>query len=373
MDSTVRIPQSNPNANYLAHRREIDSAVARVLEGGRYILGPEVRAFEEEFAAYLGVSHAVGVGSGTDAIHLSLLAAGVGAGDEVITVSHTAVATVAAITRTGARPVFVDIRDDTLTLDPEQMSRAISARTKAVIPVHLYGQPADLEPILATAHRHGLITIEDCAQAHGAVYNGKRVGSWGDLGCFSFYPTKNLSALGDGGMVVTKDDHLALRVRLLREYGWRDRYVSELDGWNSRLDEIQAAVLRVKLRHLNHDNARRWELASLYLESLYSTGIRCPAWTSVDSHVHHLFVIRHPRRDELRTWLHDYDIGTGIHYPVPVHLQPAYAHLGFDPGSLPVTEQAAQQVLSLPMYPEMDRTSVARVASAIAQWEAEKG
>ena len=252
---------SNPKAQYQAHKEEIDSAIQRVLDKGWYILGDETKAFESEFAAYIGVDHGIGVGSGTEALHIALAACGIGLGDEVITVSHTAVATVAAIELAGATPVLVDIDPDYYTLNPDKLESAISPRTKAIIPVHLYGQPADLTPILEIARQHGVLLIEDCAQAHGAMYGGRRIGAWGDIACFSFYPTKNLGALGDGGMVVTNDSALAERARLLREYGWAERYVSSIPGLNSRLDEVQAAVLSVKLRFLDADNEARALLA----------------------------------------------------------------------------------------------------------------
>ena len=365
----MSIPAANPRAQYAAHRAEIDAAIAHVLDAGRYILGEETRAFEREFAEYLGVGHAIGVGSGTEALHLALRACGVGPGDEVITVSHTAVATVAAIELAGAEPRLVDIDPQTCTLDPRQLERAITSRTRAVVPVHLYGAPADLDPIFDIAYRHGLKVIEDCAQAHGATYRGRRVGAWGDVAAFSFYPTKNLGAIGDGGLVATGDARLAERARLLREYGWSERYVSAIAGWNSRLDELQAAILRVKLRFLDADNARRLELAAIY-DELLPPGVRKPAAPDGGEHVYHLYVIRHPRRDRLAAHLRDKDIGTGIHYPVPIHLQPAYRGRLGDAGSLPETERAAREILSLPMYPELADDQARQVAEAIRAFEA---
>ena len=267
---------SNPKAQYLSHKDEIDAAIRRVLNGGWYILGEEVKAFEREFADYMGVSYGIGVGSGTEAIHLALACCGIGPKDEVITVSHTAAATVAAIELTGAVPVLVDIEPDFFTMDPDRLEAAITPRTKAIIPVHLYGQPADIDPVLQIAHRYHLRVIEDCAQAHGATYKNKRIGSFGDMACFSFYPTKNLGALGDAGMIVTGDKELAQKALLLRQYGWAQRYVSNLAGWNSRLDEIQAAVLRVKLRYLDEDNARRVRLAEIYEEKLCKNEAKLP-------------------------------------------------------------------------------------------------
>lgn len=358
------IPVADPRAQYAAHRSEIDAAIASVLDAGRYILGAETRGFEREFAAYIGAGHGIGVGSGTEALHLALTACNVEAGDEVITVSHTAVATASAIEMAGAMPVLVDIDPDTYTIDPLRIERAISSRTKAIIPVHLYGLSADLDAILSIAKRHNLIVLEDCAQAHGAMYRGKRVGSWGDIAAFSFYPTKNLGAIGDGGIVATNDAASAERVRLLREYGWAERYVSTVSGWNSRLDEMQAAILRVKLRHLDADNARRRLLAAIYDEML-PPPIQKPVVPAHAEHVYHLYVIRHPERDRLAAYLREKDIGTGIHYPVPIHLQPAYRGRLGDAGSLPETERAAKEVLSLPMYPELSEDQVRQVAEAV--------
>jgi dTDP-4-amino-4,6-dideoxygalactose transaminase len=364
---------SNPRAQYQAHKQEIDAALAAVLERGWYVLGQEVSTFEKEFAAYVGTRFAIGVGSGTDAIHLALRACGIGPGDEVITVAHTAVATVAAIELCGAVPVLVDIEPDHYTLDPGKVERAVTARTRAILPVHLYGQPADLAPLLGLARLHSLRVIEDCAQAHGARYGKVRVGSLGDLGCFSFYPTKNLGALGDGGMVVTSDAGLAERVRLLREYGWAERYVSHYAGLNSRLDEIQAAVLRVKLPHLDADNATRARLARIYDGKLAGTSLTLPIRRQGASHVYHLYVVRSGQRDRLREHLTRQGIGALVHYPVPIHLQPAYR--GRLPGcdSLPVTELAAQQVLSLPLYPELDEEQVKKIADVIVGFEEHPG
>lgn len=358
---------SNPKAQYQAHKREIDEALARVLDKGWYILGDEVAAFEREFAAYIGVSHAVGVGSGTEALHVALAACGVGRGDEVITVAHTAVATVSAIELTGATPVFVDIDPEFFTLAPACLADAVTPRTKAVIPVHLYGQPADIGPILAFAEKHGLRVIEDCAQSHGALYGEKRTGSLGDAGCFSFYPTKNLGALGDGGMVVTDRKDLADRMRLLREYGWAERYVSHVPGWNSRLDEVQAAVLRVKLRCLDADNARRREVADRYDAELRGTSLRLPRRRAGCTHVFHQYVARSSDRDRLLRSLKDRGVGALIHYPVPVHLQPAYQGRIAGGDRLPRTEAAAAEILSLPMYPELDRKELETVIRAVKE------
>ena len=362
------IPQANPHAQYASHRAEIDQAIARVLDQGRYILGEEAAAFEREFAAYIGVHFGIGVGSGTEALHLALRACGIGPGDEVITVSHTAVATVSAIELCGARPVLVDIDPRSFTLDPDRLEAAITPATRAIIPVHLYGQSADLEPILSLARQHGVRVIEDCAQAHGAMYRGRRAGAWGDIACFSFYPTKNLGAIGDGGFVATEDAQLAENARLLREYGWRERYVSDMAGWNTRLDELQAAVLRVKLRTLDADNTRRRHLAALYDELLTASSVALPQAMSYGEHVYHLYVVQSARRDELQAFLKGRDIGTLVHYPLPVHLQPAYRGRLGDVGSLPETERVANQVLSLPMFPELSEIEVQQVAEAIREF-----
>ena len=355
---------ANPRAQYLAHREEIDEAVARVLSGSRYILGPEVQAFEEEFAAYCEAKHAVGVGSGTEALHVALSALGVGAGDEVITVSHTAVATAAAIRMLGAIPHFVDVEPSTMTMDPSRLAEAVSERTRAIVPVHIYGQPADIDAILGVAGRFDVPVVEDCAQAHGARYRGRRVGSFGVLSCFSFYPTKNLGAIGDGGAVVTSDARLAERVRLLREYGWAERYVSHIEGWNSRLDELQAAILRVKLRHLDKDNACRQAHAARYRGLLAGAPVELPAEVERAPSVYHLFVVRSARRDALQKHLQESGVQSLIHYPVPVHMQPAYVHFAED-STLEDTEKAAREVLSLPMYPELEESDLTAAAYAV--------
>lgn len=353
----------NPQAQYLAHKAEIDAAMQAVLAGGRYVLGPETAAFEKEFAEWVGVGHVVGVANGTDALHLALRALGVGHGDEVITVSHTAVATAAAVTLAGAAPVLCDIEADTYTLDPALLGRLITPRTKAIIAVHLYGQAADMDAILSIAQRHGLPVIEDCAQAHGARYRGRRVGTMGAVACFSFYPTKNLGAIGDGGTVATSDDSVAARLRLLREYGWAERYVSHTEGWNSRLDELQAAILRVKLRYLDSDNASRRRIAARYSAELADTSLVLPVTRAGSEHVYHLYVVRSDRRDALNAHLQARGIAAGIHYPVPIHLQPAYR--GTPPLALPVTELAAREVLSLPIYPELADSDISTVIAAV--------
>ena len=397
MSLPANLLPSNPKANYLAHKDEIDAAITRVLESGWYILGQEVNAFENEFAAYVGVRFAIGVGSGTEAIHLALRACGIGEGDEVITVSHTAVATVAAIELCRASAVLVDINLNTYTIDPNQIESAITNRTKAVIPVHLYGHPADMESIMSIADRYGLRVIEDCAQSHGAIYysdqmseirgqNNKgshgqintvspikkyscKVGSIGDIGCFSFYPTKNLGALGDGGMVVTNDPLLAEKTKLLREYGWRQRYISDIAGLNSRLDEIQAAILRVKLRYLEEEKYKRQALAEIYNQQLSATSLVLPICVSGANHVYHQYAVRSIHRDSLRRFLRERGIGTLIHYPVPIHRQPAYQNSLQYTSSMGNTERVAREILSLPMYPELTSEQVRQVSAGIISWE----
>ncbi|PJF26279.1 MAG: erythromycin biosynthesis sensory transduction protein eryC1, partial [Phototrophicales bacterium] len=328
----LSVPFNRPSGAHAALMPDIDAAIRRVLDSGWYILGREVEAFEAEFAAYHGVKHAVGVGNGTDAIELALRAAGIGAGDEVITVAHTAVATVCAVERAGAKPVLVDIDLQTCTLDPVAAEAAITPRTRAIIPVHLYGQPADMPALAEIAARHHLLLIEDCAQAHGARLNGQLVGTWGHLAAFSFYPTKNLGAVGDGGAVLTDDDDYAQRLRRLRNYGQTSRYDHTERGINSRLDELQAAILRVKLPHLDAQNARRRQIACQYDAGLAEFVNTPPQRPGAES-VYHLYVVRHPARDALKARLADAGIGTLIHYPTPIHLQPAYCDLGCPPGS----------------------------------------
>jgi len=359
---------SNPKAQYLAHRAAIDEAIQRVLESGYYILGSEVKAFEAEFAAYIGGAHCIGVGSGTEALHVALRAAGIGPDDEVITTAHTAVATVAAIELAGATPVFADIEPEYFTLDPAAVERAVSPKTRAIIPVHIYGQAADLGAIGGIARRHGLRLIEDCAQAHGAKLGPRRLGSIGDIACFSAYPTKNLGAIGDGGMIVTSDAELAERCRLIREYGWAERYVSHIPGFNSRLDELQAAILRVKLRFLDEDNTRRQLIAAEYDGALAGSALELPEKRLGATHVYHLYVVRSKQRDALIGHLRTHGVGALIHYPVPVHRQKAYVGRIRGGASLPETERAAAEVLSLPMYPELGADEVKTVVSAIASY-----
>ena len=358
-----------------ALREEIDAAVARTLDSGWYVLGRETAAFEEEFATYVAGGtkqnvSCVGVNSGTDALRLALWACDIGPGDEVITVAHTAVATAAAISMSGATPIFVDIDPATYTLDPTQLAAAITPRTRAIIPVHIYGHPVDMNAVLEIARQHNLRVIEDCAQAHGATYQGRHVGTWGDCGCFSFYPTKNLGALGDGGAVISTDPAFVEKVRLLREYGWtpQARYVSQVPGMNSRLDEMQAAILRVKLIHLDAWNNVRRTMAAHYATHLPPSVIQ-PIERAGCHHVYHLYVVRVADRDRVRSQLTEVGIASSIHYPVPVHQQPAYsthADLALPHTSLPHTEQAAGEILSLPMHPLLTTLQVEQVASVLA-------
>ena len=368
----TRISQSDPKSAYVAQQAEIDAAVISTLASGRYILGEQVSAFESEWAAYVGTSAAVGVGTGTDAIELALRALGIGAGDIVITVANTAVATVAAIERAGASALLVDVDEATQTMCPRRLEEAICAtdavRVKAVIPVHLYGQPADMLTLSAIARQHGVKIIEDCAQAHGARIDGRAVGTWGDAAAFSFYPTKNLGALGDGGAVVTNDLSLAETMRELRVYGWRERYVSQRPGINTRLDELQAAILRVKLRDLDRSNERRREIADRYVAQLQGLGIRLPARADNVQQVYHQFVVHLPERDKLRSHLQTLQIDTAVLYPIPIHQQPAYHGRIATAGALPVTERIASELLCLPMHPYLADDDVGAVSTAIRTW-----
>jgi len=369
----MNILQNNLGAGYRAHKKEIDDAVQSVLEKGWYILGENVRGFETEFASFIGAEYAVSVASGTDAIEIALRACGIGEGDGVITVSHAAVATVAAIELTGAVPVLVDIDPVSYTVDPncieDVLKKNIDGFIKAIIPVHLYGHPADMDSIMEIAQKLGLIVIEDCAQSTGATYKGKLTGTFGHCGCFSFYPTKNLGAFGDGGLITTDDNALAEKIRLLRQYGWRERYVSAIAGLNSRLDEIQAAILRVKLRYLPEENATRQKIASQYSQLLSHSSVVVPNVSPKCGHVFHQYVIRTPRRDNLKAYLSEQGIGTLIHYPVPIHKQPAYEGRLKESCPLHVTEATAQQVLSLPMYPQLMEAEVQKMAEIILEWE----
>jgi len=364
---------ANLKEAYLAHKDDIDAAVHRVLDSGWYIGGAEVIAFEEEFAAFLRVAEAVGTASGTDALELALRTLDIGPGDVVATVSHTAVATVAAIELAGATPTFVDIDPVTFTMCPECLRVTLERDTvgaiKAVLPVHLYGHPADMPRIVELAEAHGAAVIEDCAQSHGAAIGDTKTGAWGTIGTFSFYPTKNLGALGDGGTLVSNRPELAEKAKLLREYGWQERYISAVPGMNTRLDPLQAAILRVRLAGLTADNELRRDIAKAYTDAFTETCLSLPTEGDACYHVYHQYVVRCEKRDELRTFLKDQNIGSLIHYPCPVHLQPAYAgRIPLQPEGLPNTERVCQDILSLPVYPEMGEANTERVIDAVHAW-----
>ena len=360
------IPFADLQSQYRSIKGEIDAAVGRVLDSAQFILGEEVAAFERDFAQYCQVSETVAVNSGTSALHLALLAAGIGPGDEVITVPFTFVATVSAIGYTGARAVFVDIEPEYFTIDPAKIEAAITPRTRAIMPVHLYGQPADMDPILEIASRHRLAVIEDAAQAHGAEYHGRRCGSLAEIAGFSFYPGKNLGAYGEGGGVTTTRADVAKTCRTLRDWGQEKRYEHRVKGFNYRMDGIQGAILRVKLRHLEAWTEKRQQVAAWYAETLDPESVRLPKARPGCRHVYHVFAVRTDDRDKLRDVLGAQGIQTGIHYPIPVHLQPAHADLGYHAGDFPNAEAAAREVLSLPLFPEMSRDQVETVASAVS-------
>ncbi|MDX6290618.1 MAG: hypothetical protein QOH42_2417 [Blastocatellia bacterium] len=351
---------------YQTIKPEIDAAIENIITKSAFVGGEEVRNFEAEFAAYCETKACVGVGNGTDAIYLTLRAMGVGPGDEVITVAQTFIATSEAISMTGARPVFVDIKDDTMLMDPALLEQAITPRTKVIVPVHLYGQTCDLDAIMEIADRHGLKVIEDAAQAHGARWRGRRAGSIGDAACFSFYPGKNLGAFGDGGAVVSQDEDLIERIRMLANHGRLEKYTHKMEGVNSRLDGLQAAILRVKLRHLDEWNQSRRRHADFYFETLSGSELRMPVVDENAQPVWHLFVVRVSDREAFQQKLKEEGIATGVHYPIPLHLQPAYEYLEIPLGSLPVTEQVSREVVSLPMYPELTEEQLAKVAGSIA-------
>ncbi len=359
------IPLVDLHAQHGALAEELRATFERVIADGQFILGNDVREFEREWAVFTGGLHVIGTANGTAALHLALLACGVGAGDEVITVSHTFIATTEAISYVGAKPVFVDVNPHTYVMEATQLARALTSRTKAILPVHLYGHPAPMEEILAFARAHGLAVIEDAAQAHGALYRGKHAGTLADVGTFSFFPAKNLGALGDAGAAVTGDAAKAERLRLLVNHGRAQKYEHEFEGYNYRLDTLHAALLLVKLRRLGEWVARRRAVARKYNELLAGLPLTLPTEADGCEHAYHLYVVRHPHRDELACVLKGQGIATGVHYPIPLHLQPAYKHLGHAAGSFPVTEQIARTVLSLPMYPELSDEQIERVASAV--------
>lgn len=364
-----QISLANPKAAFEEHREEIQAAIDRFLHSGSYILGQEVKAFETAFASFIGLKHCVTVNSGTDALIIALKALDIGVGDEVITVSHTAVATIAAIEICGATPVLVDVDPKSYCLNPELLETVVSEKTKAILPVHLYGHPADMPSIMKFAKEHGLFVIEDCAQAHGTSLNGQVVGSFGDIACFSFYPTKNLGAMGDGGAVLTNQSALAEKVLLLRQYGWRKRYISEIQGFNTRLDEIQAAILNVKLPFLLDDNIRRRKIADVYSQALQGTGYLLPTTVTNAIHTWHLYVIQTDNREDLSAFLHQNGVGCGVHYPQAVHQQPAYRNRLKGSDHLPVTEKLVPRILSLPMYPQLPLDDVKRVCDLLLTQE----
>jgi dTDP-4-amino-4,6-dideoxygalactose transaminase len=357
---------ANPRRQFVTQSEEIETAISRVLKSDFYVLGSEVDNFEKEFANYCGSSACIGVNSGTDALILSLRAIGVGSGDEVITPSHTAVATVAAIVNCGATPIFVDVDPISYTIDASLISQAVTSRTKAIIVVHIYGHPCDMNSIMEVAHTHNVDVIEDCAQAHGAEWNGKKVGTFGIVGCFSFYPTKNLGAIGDGGAVVTNDPVIAERIRSLRQYGWDSNRVSIEPSGISRLDEIQAAILRVKLPRLDIQNERRRAIATAYRERLLQVDLVLPTERPGVKHAYHLFVIRIKNRENVILHLNSLGIFPGIHYPLPVHLHPSYSRFApRDSGALKVTESLSKEILSLPMFPELSDSEIERVCKGV--------
>jgi len=362
----IAVPFLDLKRQYEEIRDEVGEAIGRVLDSGQYVLGDEVAAFEREFAAYCGSRHAIAVNSGTSALHLALLAAGVGPGDEVITVPMTFVATVAAIDYAGARAVLVDVDPVTCTMDASLLEAAITPRTRAIVPVHLYGLTADMDAVLEVAARHGVPVIEDAAQAHGAEHRGRRAGSMGLAGCFSFYPGKNLGAYGEGGLVTTDDDALAAQARILRDWGQTERYHHKYKGFNYRMDGFQGAILRVKLRRLEAWTEARRRHAAAYGERLAGAPLTLPVEPEGSRHVYHVFAVRHPERDALRRLLQERGVGTNLHYPVPVHLQPAHADLGYAAGDFPVSEAIAREELSLPMFPEMEDAERDYVAETVA-------
>ncbi len=349
----MRIPLNDLQAQFRSIKAEVMPAIERVLDSMHLFLGPECLQFEQSFASYCGCAFGVGVSNGTDALALALRACKIGPGDEVITVSHSFIATVEAIALVGATPVFVDIEPDTYTMDWRQLEDAVSERTRAVIPVHLYGHPAEMQPIMDFAQAHGLRVIEDASQAHGAMYRGKPVGSFGDIACFSLYCSKNLGAYGEAGICVTSNGELAEAMRMLRDHGSRVRYQHEMMGVNARLDEIQAAVLNVKMGHLEEWNAQRNAHAQRYTEQLQGVVEQVPTVRSQASHVFYVYVVQVRDRDQVQAFLQEQGIGTGIHYPTPIHLQPACQHYGYTRGMFPVTEAACERIISLPMYPEL--------------------
>ncbi len=365
----MEIPVFDLKRQYVYLKAELDGAFTNVFDSGNFVLGENVRLFEEEFANYLDARFSVGVGSGTEALHLSLKACNIGHGDEVITVPNTAVPTISAISSAGARPVLVDVTPDTYTIDTKKIEKEITNKTKAILPVHMYGHSAEMEQIMKLAEAYNLRIIEDACQAHGAQYNGKNAGTSGDMGCFSFYPTKNLGAYGDGGIVVTNDEELYNKLLMLRNYGEVKKFTSKIEGFNSRLDEIQAAFLRVKLKYLDEWTNKRREIATRYQQLLFNSNVQLPSERQWAKHVYHLFVIRTNRRDALKDYLQEHGVGTHIHYPIPVHLQEAYKKLGYKAGDFPISERNAGEILSLPIYPELTTEEIETVAGLIMEFQ----
>ncbi|XGB42629.1 MAG: DegT/DnrJ/EryC1/StrS family aminotransferase [Nodosilinea sp. LVE1205-7] len=379
---TKKIPQTDPLSSYRAYQSEINEAIQQVLESGFYVLGEPVEAFEQEFSSYLGTNYGIGVASGTDALVIALRACGVGAGDVVLTVSHTAVATVAAIELTGATAFLVDVDAASFTINCDRLAEAIVhvlntpslGRLKAIVPVHLYGHSADLPAIMQLADQYDLYVVEDCSQAHGAALNQRKVGTWGHCAAFSCYPTKNLGAIGDAGIIVTRDPDLAQQCQRIRQYGWATRYISDTPGMNSRLDALQAAILRVKLKYLDADNTQRQAIALHYSQKLQNLPLQLPETGPGVFHSYHQFVLRVGQRDAMFAFLQGQGIGVGLHYPLPVHLQPAYqGRLPLAPGGLPVTEQLSQEIISLPMYPCLSTDAMDTTELAIVNWYSEPG
>jgi len=363
------IPFFNFKKELLGVRAELEQAFAQVFDRGYFILGPELENFETNFSKYIGCTHGIGVANGTDAIQVALMACGVGQGDEVITVPNTAVPTVSAIVSAGAKPVFADIDPLTYLIDPESIKKKITSKTKAIVPVHLYGQCCDMDVIDIIAKQNNLIVIEDCAQAHGAMYKGRKAGTFGIASAFSFYPTKNMGGYGDGGMIVTNDNKICKACKQIRNYGFEDRYITVQSGINSRLDEIQCAFLSVKLKYIDAYNNKRRDLAAYYTEKLSDIpGLQLPHIAEDRKHVFHLYVIRTNRRDDLQKYLKESGVGSLIHYPVPLHLQQAYGYLGYQDGDFPHAEKACSSILSLPLYPSLDRTDQDIVIGSIKKF-----
>jgi len=361
----MNIPLVDLRRQYLSIRKEIDQAIQGVIDNSAFIMGEDVQEFENEFAKFCGVKYGVGTSSGTTALHLALVICGIKQGDEVITVPYTFIATTEAISYTGAKAVFVDIEDRSYTMDAEKIEEAITERTRAIIPVHLFGHPADMDKITKIAKKHNLIVIEDACQAHGAEYKGKKVGSLGDIACFSFYPGKNLGAYGDAGMAVTNNEEFAEKMRLLRNHGRNKRYYHQIEGYNYRLDTIQAAILRVKLRHLEEWTEKRRRNAKLYNKLLKGSGVKTPVEMEYAKHVYHLYVIKTEKREKLYSRLKENGISAAVHYPLPLHLQEAYRYLGWKKGDFPISEACSERLLSLPMFPELTTDEIKKIAGIV--------